>query len=133
VSLGYDSNAVFYDIENMDTYKNMYSITDKGPYGYYPVQEAITAAGNRFVAKENEYITAVGFYTFAQNISYEVWIEKNVSSSNPQSQIKVASGTLPQGGYHTIKIENPVQLSAGEEFIVWLKLSGERDRVKTIW
>lgn len=125
VSLGYDSNAVFYDIENMDTYKNMYSITDKGPYGYYPVQEAITAAGNRFVAKENEYITAVGFYTFAQNISYEVWIEKNVSSSNPQSQIKVASGTLPQGGYHTIKIENPVQLSAGEEFIVWLKLSGD--------
>lgn len=124
ISLGYDSNAVFYDIEDINAYKNMYKHTDKGPYAYYPVQSSI-AAGNRFKAKESESISAVGFYTFSQNVSYEIWIDKIVSGNITKATTKVASGTLAQGGYHTIKLQNEVTVAAGQEFMVWIKLSAD--------
>lgn len=125
MSLGYDSNAVFYDIEDINSYKNMYSHTDKSPYAYYPVQSSIAAAGNRFTAKEKEYISAVGFYTFSQNVAYEIWIDKIVSGNITKVATKVASGTLAQGGYHTIKLQSQVEVAAGQEFMVWVKLSGD--------
>lgn len=125
VCLGYDSNAVFYGIEDINTYKNIYRQTEKAPYGYYPMQSIITAAGNRFTAKDNENISAVGFYTFSENISYEVWIDKIVGGNITKATTKVASGVLPYAGYHTIKIQTPVKVNKGEEFMVWLKLSGD--------
>ena len=37
---------------------------------------------------------------------------------------RVASGILPQGGYHTIELPSAIGVSPGEEYMVWVKLSG---------
>jgi len=48
-------------------------------YSYYKAAD-YEYAGNRFKAEKQEYISAVGFYTFAQNLSYEIWIDKIAAS-----------------------------------------------------
>lgn len=92
-------------------------------YSYYKAAD-YEYAGNRFKAEKQEYISAVGFYTFAQNLSYEIWIDKIAASQVSTPKTRVASGILPQGGYHTIELPSAIGVSPGEEYMVWVKLSG---------
>ncbi len=92
-------------------------------YSYYKAAD-YEYAGNRFKAEKQEYISAVGFYTFAQNLSYEIWIYKIAASQVSTPKTRVASGILPQGGYHTIELPSAIGVSPGEEYMVWVKLSG---------
>ncbi|NLK28051.1 MAG: hypothetical protein GX306_06880 [Clostridiales bacterium] len=122
VSLGYDSNVVYNGIEKADKYDTMHSYYDKPLYSYYKASD-YDFVGNRFKAEKQEYISAVGFYTFAQNLSYEIWIDKIVDSQVSAPKTKITSGTLPQGGYHTIELPSSFNVAAGEEYMIWVKLS----------
>lgn len=121
-TLGYESNAVFNAVESTTNYKNMYSHYDKSLYAWYPYD---IYGGNRYTARANESLSAVGFYTYAQNVYYEIWIDKVVNSQVKAPTQKITTGNLQDGGYHTIKLPTKVNLVQGEEYIVWIKLSGE--------
>lgn len=121
ISLGYDTNAIYNGIENADNYKSMYSHSDKTMNSYY---EGYDFGGNRYTAKTDEILSAVGFYTFDQDVYYEIWIDKIVNGEVKAPQQKITTGNLQQGGYHTIKLLNKVSLKQGEEFMVWIKLVG---------
>jgi C1A family cysteine protease len=121
-ALGYESNAVFNGIESPTNYKEMYSHNARVPNSWY---ESNLFGGNRYTAKSDEDLSAVGFYTFNQNVYYEVWIDKLSDSQLKAPTQRITSGVLQNGGYHTIKLPQEVKLKKGEEFMVWIKLEGD--------
>ena len=125
----YDTNtgkncAVFNNAEPVDNYNLIYQYD---PLGW------VTSAGfgddtahfaNVFTATQSGLIQAVGFYTPVLNSQYEVKIYKNVSDSSPVdgSLQTIKSGTIPDPGYHTVKLLTDVPVSKNEKFSAVVKL-----------
>jgi uncharacterized protein YjdB len=67
-------------------------------------------------------LSSVGFYTEADNQSYQIQVYRNLTTANPVSGTLVSSctstGTIPWKGYHTLDLAEPVTVSAGETFSV---------------
>ena len=83
---------------------------------------------NCFTAEEDTVVTSVMFVTAMPGDSYSVRIYKDPEDpEDPSSgtEVSTAAGTEPYVGYHTIDLETPVFLTAGEKFSVVVKLSGE--------
>ncbi len=89
--------------------------------------ESIYAA-NVFTAEEDCYVTAAMLCTTMVDEDYEITVysglsdKQNPSSGTPSS---VTSGHLSEVGYHTIDLEEPVFVAAGESYAVTVKYSGE--------
>ena len=81
---------------------------------------------------EEELLTEVAFYTNDNNASYEIYINKlgKIMPINPgipeESQV-VLSGKMPYAGYHTVKLNNPVVLEAGEYYSIIVKVGKASD------
>ena len=79
---------------------------------------------NIFTSVGSEQLAAVGFYTSATNTQYEVRVFVNpdtgpVSSSGFSSK---QAGTISLPGYHTIRLDTPVNLKKGDRFAVAVKV-----------
>ena len=83
---------------------------------------------NIFTAEEDTLLTSVMFASAVQNENYEIQIYKNLrSKSRPTSGTSsagITAGTVEFLGYHTIDLETPVRIQAGETFSIVVKLSG---------
>lgn len=87
---------------------------------------------NVFTAEKDTYLTSVMLCTALCDENYQIQIYKDVSVSSHTKKIKPASGTLASEtsgmlsntGYHTIDLETPVALQAGETFSIVVYLSG---------
>jgi PKD repeat protein len=80
---------------------------------------------NVFTAKSAETLKAVSFYTTDSTCSYEVYIYTS-PESGPISQkgpLVSKSGKISAAGYHTVPLDSEVQLKAGQNFSVVLKLT----------
>ncbi len=83
---------------------------------------------NVFTAEEDCYVTAVMLCTAMVDEDYEIIVysgltdENNPSSGTPSP---VTSGHLSEVGYHTIDLEEPVFVAAGDSYAVTVKYSGE--------
>lgn len=121
VSLGTNTSAVYNNLEEKYNYKRMYQIWDKLHLAYYQH----TFSGNVYTAEGNDTISAVGFYTYAQNVKYEIYMDKVLDGNIKAPTRLMASGTLQNAGYHTIKLPNKLSISNGEKFIVGVKLDGD--------
>ncbi len=81
-------------------------------------------SANVFKAEDNEKIIEIGFYTKDNNAPYTIYVNKlgsdiPVNPGTPSSP--VLSGTMPNAGYHTLKLTNPIELQKGEYFSVILR------------
>ena len=79
--------------------------------------------GNVFKATRDESLTEVGFYTTNNNIEYDINVYKGMTSTTGAtpisgSSLSSMSGNIPYAGYHTVKLDTPVELSSGEYFSV---------------
>ncbi len=73
---------------------------------------------NKFTATDDEQLSAVGFYSPAPDATYQVYAGATLATK----QLK-ASGTLSDFGYHTIQLGTPMDLTAGQPFIVAVELT----------
>ena len=77
-------------------------------------------------AEDDETFSEVSFHTRNNNVSYEVYINKLGSDTEPSKPgipgTPAASGTISMAGYHTITLDAPLEVKAGEYFSVMLKL-----------
>lgn len=94
------------------------------------VEQEDTSAyvANIFTAEEDTYVTDVMVYTAMTDENYEITVYTDLRSmSNPVSGTAsaVTSGTLHNMGYRTVRLAEPVKITAGEQFSVVVKLSGE--------
>jgi C1A family cysteine protease len=69
-------------------------------------------------------LTAVSFYTTDVNTQYQVYIYTDPTSGPIGGTQHVGpTGTMPQAGYHTVKLASPVPLSPGHVFSVVVKFT----------
>ena len=86
-------------------------------------------SASMFRAEGDEVLNEVAFHTRDNNVSYEIYINKYgtdepASPGVPQNST-VASGKMPYAGYHTVSLNNPVEVQDGEYFSVMVKLTGK--------
>ena len=102
-------------------------------YGYwtgFSTAEGETSAyvANVFTAQEDTVITDVMFTTVMPDESYSIHVYKDVPAGSPPTRGTDAGktrGTVRETGYHTVALNEPVFLTAGETFAVSVRLSGE--------
>lgn len=83
-------------------------------------------AANVFKATRNETLTEVGFITPDNNVAYKINVYAGMSAmpsaspipSGARAGVSSSSGTIPYAGYHTVTLDDPVNLTEGEYFSV---------------
>jgi len=81
-------------------------------------------AFNAFVATDNHYLTAVSFYTAANNVEYTVKVYNTFTEAGQlEDELVTESEIIEQTGFHTINLPSAVQLSKGDDFYIYLSLS----------
>ncbi|MCD8327914.1 MAG: lectin like domain-containing protein [Ruminococcus sp.] len=85
-----------------------------------------TTAANIFTAEGDELLEAVSFYTTEADASYKISIYTGVTEGEPQSGTLALSGQAGSeayAGYHTIELDEAVELSEGENFSIVVEIT----------
>jgi PGF-pre-PGF domain-containing protein len=109
--------AVF-TAEPVTNYDNIYQYD---PYGWVRSVRVLgagdfTYAANVFNASGEEQVTAVGFYTPTTDCDYVIYIYRG------SEYVTAQTGTIGDAGFHTVALDNPAGIRAGETFTVYLGL-----------
>ncbi len=125
----YDSNIgihnlVYTGVESVTNYDNIYQSDICGWVGQLGYEEESAYFANVYTAKANERIKAVGFYATGKNTSYEVYAVENFTDSHSLNKRHlIQTGSIANAGYYTIKLDNPVQVMAGNKYAVVIKIT----------
>ena len=121
-------NAVVLDFTTAENYDNNYQYDGSGNvWGATSGYENQTAAANAFVADSAESLEAIGFYTYHNNMDYEIRIYRNLEADalpNTGDLVLTQSGSETYAGFHTVKLSNAIPLKEGERYavaITWKK------------
>ena len=98
-------------------------------YGWGHSNGDDTWGANKFIIEQNGTVRAVGFYARGSGTTYEIKLFKTINSSggiytfSDQVGNTQSSNTSLKRGWHTVKLDQPVPVVAGETLIVQVKLS----------
>ncbi len=96
-------------------------------HGWRDTKSDANEAFNAFIAEgspsEREVLTAVSFYTAADNATWTVKIYDRFESGALMDELATQSGTAANTGFYTVDLDTPVVLAAGDDFCVYLQLS----------
>jgi len=118
------SNNYVYTAEAATKYARIYQYDPLGQISAYGYNSTTGWFSNIFTAQNYENVEAVSFYTMDINAAYEVYLYKGVTGGAPRSGTLAAqiSGTIPFPGYHTVPLNVPVGVTAGERFSIVVKV-----------
>ena len=74
-----------------------------------------------YTAAEAGTLTAAGFYATAPNAAYEVRVAESVDGIRDAAAS--ATGTLAVPGYHTVTLDAPVAVSAGQQLVIAVRVT----------
>lgn len=78
-------------------------------------------------ANDDEILSDISFHTRNNNVEYELYINKFGTDEEPVKpgtpENIAASGNIEMAGYHTVTLDEPVEILRGQYFAVILKLS----------
>lgn len=105
-------------------------------HGWRDTKADCTEAFNVFTNTDNELLKAVSFYTAMDNVEYTVKIYDRAEGLETRNrlltksdgiilhdELSMESGVIDYRGFHTIDLSNPVGLTTGDDFIIYLQLS----------
>lgn len=115
----------FHDAEETDNYLEKYEYDPLGLVGSFGYRAETAWGANIFQAISSNALGAVAFWATADNLSYEIHIYTDVTAGQPTSGKPAASqsGSVTDAGYYTIKLAQPVALSAGHLFSVVVRFT----------
>lgn len=108
--------AFFYDYGSADNYDNNYQYDGGAVSARYECHYG----ANVYTAQEDEYIKAVGFYTYDSNYDCTVKVYKNCMAGNPVNGTLLTTVEANQlyAGFHTIELDDSYLIREGERFSV---------------
>ncbi|WP_187296207.1 C1 family peptidase [Tepidibacter mesophilus] len=125
-NIGKIENAAF--VASDEKYDNIYQYDELGQTYDYGCSDETAWFSNVFVAKENENLSAVGFYTNGEDSDYEVWICRNFEDINSFKDMqKINQGKINNVGYHTISTDK-INLNKDEKFAIIIKLKTKAEK-----
>jgi C1A family cysteine protease len=93
-------------------------------HGWRDTKTDTSKAFNIFTCdEEDEYLSAVSFFTAADDVDFTVTIYDGFDNGVLVDELTSVSGTIQYTGFHTIDLDEYIQLDVGEEFIIYLELS----------
>ena len=122
----YDSNignqAVSYvKVDTNNTYNYIYQSDLCGFVGQIGYNKEWAYGANTFVADADQQIEAAGFYALGENTNYQVYFVSNYENTSTLSEKElVATGTVSERGYYTVKFDAPKTVKEGESFAIVL-------------
>jgi hypothetical protein len=110
--------ATFEGARPTTDYSAIYQYDPLGDVGSLGAGTTTFWGANKFAAAADSTLGAVGFYALAPSTAYQVW-----EGASTGSLTKVAEGTLPQMGFHTVTLPAGLPLTSGSAFVVAVKLT----------
>ena len=92
-------------------------------HGWRDTLEDVQEAFNAFVARGDEKIEAVSFYTATDDVTYEVKIYDDFVRGELKNELCSKTGIINYTGFHTIDIDTPIGFTSGDDFYIYLYLS----------
>jgi len=118
-SRGGNSACSFCNAVDPSTFKTVYCYDTLGD-----VNQLNTPYGmNAFTASSAEPLTAVNFWTQADNAGYSVKIYRTFTNGVLWNLAATKTGTLTYAGNHTVNLDWPVRLATGEKFYVVVNIT----------
>ena len=113
----------FHSVEAM-RYQNVYF---HDYHGWRDTKAGVTEAFNAFVAKGTssgkETLSSASFYTAVDAVEYSVEIYANFQRGELSDLLSMREGVADRMGFHTVDLNWPVRLQAGQKFYVLVRLS----------
>lgn len=124
---------IFYlDAESSEKYNDIHIYDNYGATNFISSEKNLTTTfdymANVFTADEDCFVTATMLSTSKTDEKYDISVYTELSDPNDPCSGKLCStisGSLPNAGYHTIDFETPAFVSAGDNYSIVVKLSGD--------
>lgn len=92
-------------------------------HGWRDTKTDCSAAFNAFTAPEEQTLAAVSFFTAANDVTYTVKVYDRFESGQLLDERAAQTGTHAHLGFHTVNLDPPLSLTAGDDFYLYVELS----------
>lgn len=118
--------VVYSRIDPVDNYDKIYQADLCGYTAQIGYQQEECWFANAYTAKEAVSLKAAGFYATGKNTEYEIYV---VTGFTDEDSLKdrqfICNGFLEDGGYYTIDFPEAVEIEAGSDFAIVVKIRTE--------
>ncbi|MGK7921220.1 MAG: lectin like domain-containing protein [Trichodesmium sp.] len=125
---GVNYGVSFNDATVASSFNNIYYHDEFGQIATFGAPYAL----NAFTAKENEALSAIGFYTQADSARYNIKVYDDFSNGQPSRLLAEKSGNATYAGYHTVDLNSSVNLKAGDDFYIYLQIENGGEHPQAI-
>jgi hypothetical protein len=92
-------------------------------HGWRDTLTEVSEAFNAFDVIDDDTLVAVSFYTAADDVDYEVIVYDDYTSGQLENTFASKTGYIEYTGFHTIYLDQPVQITKGDDIYIYVKLS----------
>ena len=92
-------------------------------HGWRDTKTDINEACNAFFCRDDQWITAVSFFTDTADVDYKIKIFLSIEADSFRNAATLQTGHVFHRGFHTVDLDVPVHLNPNENFYVYLYLS----------
>ncbi len=92
-------------------------------HGWRGTLTDISEAFNVFSALNDEWLTSVSFFTAANQVEYAIRIYDLFENGNLTDELASKTGIIEYTGFHTIDLDNPLPISANNDFYIYVSFS----------